>query len=642
MFLIFTKSDCISSKKIIEYVKDRNQTYKEVNTSLECLNDDHIKLLSSIKGKSFLNFLRPKASYFSENSLDYNSLSENVLLNIIKFNLKDTGSFPIILFLSYSGKVKNCMMGLNEEILDSWIENESIENVFIDCNKPYGTEECCWLDKKEKILSEIKSKYSNNKNTNEDLLSIDNSNLFNLKKINDRLVGKESLLDQFEELKKDSQNLNKNDDVFKKYIDARNKIIDNDNQHKNHFDFFEIENKNKSFLEQLENEKNDFLSKQNNLDDEISFEDFNFDEKNNENPNYDNLNLEIDNDYENDNFENNANINDDNSFDNFKFEEENNSNVNEENLEIENDNLEHVVEDLEGNNNVQQESYEEDEFIEINYNEHENNVEVNNTLIENESNESIDSNDDFISTTQDEVLDDNKEIDYSLSNNETVVEESLVSDYLDDENSIEDNFNTNQDDNAINNEQYDNVINNQQDDNVINNELEKTSDSDDEFIQPTYIKNDGIKENNEIILDNQDLSNDLNENVNFEGNNSPNELSEEKKEDSNINIENNLNNNENDDFITVDLSEDPFLKNITMSDDEQNNNDFIEVQNDGEGLKIFEIDEQTQHIKKDNLQNNKNYLNTSNKVIDEYDEWINKYELTESEIAHQKAIENEK
>ena len=622
MFLIFTKSNCISSKKIIEYVKDRNQTFKEVNTSLECLTDDHIKLLSSIKGKSFLNFLRPKAKYFNENNLDYNSLSENILMNIMKFNLKDVGSFPIILFLSYSGRVKNCMIGINKEILDSWIENESIKDVFIDCNKPYGTEQCCWLDKKEQILGEIKSKYSNNKNTKEDLLNIDNSNLFNLRKINDRLVGKESTIDRFENLKKESENKSKDEDIFKKYIDARNKIIDNDNQHKNSFDFFEIENKNKSFLEQLENEKNDFLSKKNNHDPEITFDDFN--EENNKNVDINVIDTDKNNYNENDYLEN------------FDFDDNLKSNLDHDTLSDEldsiNENIENISEDNHDVTETPQNNFEDDEFIEINYDDLEDNINDNNTELDNNfiDNDHIENNDDFIDITQENIENNQREVDYSLSNDETIVEESLISDYLDDEYIDNNNYsNTNQS----------NIIN--------DNETKEFKNNNDEFIAPINIQdnnltNEELKNDENVVLHDQILEDEHTENTQSKDHSNDSQL---QKEELSVSTENNLNNSDNndqDDFITVDLSEDPFLKNISQNNNEETNNDFVEIKNDGEGLKIFEIDEQTQHIKNDSNKNDKNYLSTSNKVIDEYDEWINKYELTESEIAHQKAIENEK
>ncbi len=253
MFIVLTNSNCVSCEKIIDFLESEGEMYKEYNVGHTSLSEENLKLLLSTKGRSLLNFVREKATYFTDNNIVPKTLNEEELSRLIKFNLKEVGSFPIILQLNYSGRVKNCMIGFDEDILKKWINHQEIFNCLININKAFGTDECCWLCKKQKVLDKIKSTATpTHKKSNNDKII---NNLMNLKKKNDSLVGKDT-----ETKKTEETYIPDNEWLKDKYSKAREEILDNDEKMKDSYDFFSMNNKNQSFIEQLEDEKEEAIN----------------------------------------------------------------------------------------------------------------------------------------------------------------------------------------------------------------------------------------------------------------------------------------------------------------------------------------------------------------------------------------------
>ncbi len=251
MFIVLTKSNCVSCQKIISFLESEGEMYKEYNVEHSTLSEENLKLLLSTKGRNLLNFVRDKSKYFTDNNINPKALSEDDLARIVRFNLKDIGSFPIVLQLNYSGRVKNCMVGYDEPTLKKWIEHQEIFNYLININKAFGLDECCWLCKKQKIIDKIKgTENSNNQKPNNNQIII---NLMNLKKMNDSLVGKE------QEQEPESNYIPDNEWLKDKYSKAREEILENDEKMKESYDFFSMNNTNQSFMEQLEEEKQEAI-----------------------------------------------------------------------------------------------------------------------------------------------------------------------------------------------------------------------------------------------------------------------------------------------------------------------------------------------------------------------------------------------
>ncbi len=255
MFIVLTKSNCVSCQKTITFLESEGEMYKEYNLEHSSLSEENLKLLLSTKGRSLLNFIRDKAKYFTDNNINPKTLSEDELARIVRIHLKDIGSFPIILQLNYSGRVKNCMVGFDELTLKKWIEHQELFNYLINVNKAFGLDECCWLCKKQKIIEKIKGSEGHNaqKTNNNQIIN----NLMNLKKMNDSLVGKE------QEVESQSNYIPDNEWLKDKYSKAREEILENDEKMKESYDFFSMNNTNQSFMEQLQDERQQAIEESN-------------------------------------------------------------------------------------------------------------------------------------------------------------------------------------------------------------------------------------------------------------------------------------------------------------------------------------------------------------------------------------------
>lgn len=263
MFFIITKDNCKSCIEATEFMQLQGVIYKEINCSRCYLNDDQIKLMGSISNNQLNVFVREKCEYFKERGYTFNSLTELQLKELIKVNFKKIGSFPVIIQLDYLGKAKNCLIGFNESILKSWIKDETIENTFSNVNGLYGDDACCWLDKKDDIISTFKK----------DIIEKKTPPLQTIKKPITNTKNESSpnkSIEHLKDLKKKSNDLAKKADLqsspedqislLKKYENARQHIIDNDKKMKRSYDFFSMDAKNDSFIEQLQKERDGLLN----------------------------------------------------------------------------------------------------------------------------------------------------------------------------------------------------------------------------------------------------------------------------------------------------------------------------------------------------------------------------------------------
>lgn len=216
MFLIFTKDNCLSSNKAISFLKEDGQIYKEVSSSINFIEKDHLILLEKVSENNLGKFLREKSEYFINNNLSLKNMGNDELRNVINHHFKETASFPIIIQLSYDGRPKNCMIGFSQKILTKWIQDENIKNLFVDINRMFGSEECCYLDKKEKMISTFKK---NNASTDDIHLSL--NSLYELKRRNNNNMGvNDQEYDELKLLKDDSEKLHKK---YEKAIEVINK-----------------------------------------------------------------------------------------------------------------------------------------------------------------------------------------------------------------------------------------------------------------------------------------------------------------------------------------------------------------------------------------------------------------------------------
>lgn len=251
MFLIFTKGDCISSSNAISFLREDGQIFKEVNLDIGYLDNNHLMLLERISNKDLKKYLREKSRFFLEKNISLKDLSDEDTKKYFSSNLKEIGSLPIIVQLSYDGNPKNCMIGFSQKILTRWINDENINGAFVNINKIFGSEECCYLDIKDKIIKGFK------KTEEENSEKVSLSSLYELKKRNNKNRGIEDpKLDDLQILKDDTYKLQK------KYNDAINEInsnkhqsylIDIDkNENKDSKDNYNIQEDN-NFHDQLEN-----------------------------------------------------------------------------------------------------------------------------------------------------------------------------------------------------------------------------------------------------------------------------------------------------------------------------------------------------------------------------------------------------
>lgn len=214
MFLIFTKENCLSSNKAISFLKDDGQIYKEINSNISFIDKNHLNLLEKASENNLRKFIREKSDYIINNQINWKTLTNDESKKILSSNLKEVASFPIIVQLSFDGKAKNCMIGFSEKILSKWIDDENINGMFVDINKMFGSDECCYLDKKDKMISAFKKI-----NSMDDDIRVSLNSLYELKRKNNSNIGVyEKKYDELSLLKDDTEKLHQ------KYNDAISQI----------------------------------------------------------------------------------------------------------------------------------------------------------------------------------------------------------------------------------------------------------------------------------------------------------------------------------------------------------------------------------------------------------------------------------
>ncbi|MGL5246232.1 MAG: hypothetical protein ACRC8C_01540 [Mycoplasmoidaceae bacterium] len=151
MYLIITKSNCISCEKVREFFEKSNVKFREVNCSNDDLSVEDIEIMRTSPNNSLAIYL--KRDYTRNREKISREELKDIFANFLKY-----GSFPIIIKYNFLNQLENYSIGFSEKVIQKWFDNDSIIGQYLDINYAFKSRNCCYMCDRKTLIAKIESK----------------------------------------------------------------------------------------------------------------------------------------------------------------------------------------------------------------------------------------------------------------------------------------------------------------------------------------------------------------------------------------------------------------------------------------------------------------------------------------------------
>ncbi|MGL4616745.1 MAG: glutaredoxin domain-containing protein [Mycoplasmoidaceae bacterium] len=165
MYLIITKSNCLSCEKVREFFEKSGVKFREVNCSNDDLSIEDIEIMKTSPNNSLSIYL--KRDYTRNREKISREELKDMFADFLKY-----GSFPIIVKYNFLNQLENYSIGFSEKIIQKWFDNESIIGQYVDINYAFKSRNCCYMCDRKTLIEKIESKEKLHINDSIDRLNI--------------------------------------------------------------------------------------------------------------------------------------------------------------------------------------------------------------------------------------------------------------------------------------------------------------------------------------------------------------------------------------------------------------------------------------------------------------------------------------
>ena len=151
MYLIITKSGCLSCEEVREFFEKSKVKFREVNCSNDELSVEDIEIMKSSPNNSLAIYL--KRDYIRNREKISREELKDIFSNFVKY-----GSFPIIIKYNFLNQLENYSIGFSKKIIQKWIDNGSIVGQYIDINYAFKSINCCYMCDRKTLIEKIEAK----------------------------------------------------------------------------------------------------------------------------------------------------------------------------------------------------------------------------------------------------------------------------------------------------------------------------------------------------------------------------------------------------------------------------------------------------------------------------------------------------
>ena len=151
MYLIITKSGCLSCEEVREFFEKNRVKFREVNCSNDELSVEDIEIMKSSPNNSLAIYL--KRDYVRNREKISREELKDIFSNFVKY-----GSFPIIIKYNFLNQLENYSIGFSKKIIQKWIDNESVVGQYIDINYAFKSRNCCYMCDRKTLIEKIEAK----------------------------------------------------------------------------------------------------------------------------------------------------------------------------------------------------------------------------------------------------------------------------------------------------------------------------------------------------------------------------------------------------------------------------------------------------------------------------------------------------
>lgn len=131
MITIYTSNSCASCKKAIDWLKEYNVDYKEINIFTQAITKDDIKKMLQNTDNGFEDIVSTRSKIISTNHIDVEEMTFNEACDFLIHNPSALRR-PIIL------DDHKMQIGYNDDEIRTFIPKElRIKNVFSQCNDEF-------------------------------------------------------------------------------------------------------------------------------------------------------------------------------------------------------------------------------------------------------------------------------------------------------------------------------------------------------------------------------------------------------------------------------------------------------------------------------------------------------------------------
>lgn len=216
MYLIITKSGCLSCEEVREFFEKSKVKFREVNCSNDELSVEDIEIMKSSPNNSLAIYL--KRDYIRNREKISREELKDIFSNFVKY-----GSFPIIIKYNFLNQLENYSIGFSKKIIQKWIDNDSIVGQYIDINYAFKSINCCYMCDRKTLIEKIEAKEKLHVNDSIDRLNSIKQESKNFVEKYTKAKAKENINENSEDLIMASElpryrknSFNNNNEVFRK------------------------------------------------------------------------------------------------------------------------------------------------------------------------------------------------------------------------------------------------------------------------------------------------------------------------------------------------------------------------------------------------------------------------------------------
>ena len=151
MYLIITKSGCLSCEEVREFFEKSKVKFREVNCSNDELSVEDVEIMKSSPNNSLAIYL--KRDYIRNREKISREELKDIFSNFVKY-----GSFPIIIKYNFLNQLEYYSIGFSKKIIQKWIDNDSIVGQYIDINYAFKSINCCYMCDRKTLIEKIEAK----------------------------------------------------------------------------------------------------------------------------------------------------------------------------------------------------------------------------------------------------------------------------------------------------------------------------------------------------------------------------------------------------------------------------------------------------------------------------------------------------